>query len=124
TGLRDGRRQFDEWGPGHARGFGEYRVLSTSEVTQSPKSGSERSGRRFEHVAEILLGEGLWMPESWMAVDEGFMQGRGGPSEIGGEIASRLIKLLVRAHFRTQGLAPTVAEPGEPGVRIAALRRH
>src|SRR5437667_1168593 len=118
------RTKFEELGSGHAGGFREYRFLGTSEVTQSPKSGSERSGRRFEHVAEILLGEGLWMPESWMAVDEGFMQGRGGPSEIGGEIASRLIKILVRADFPTQGLAPTVAEPSEQVVRIDVLRRH
>src|SRR5437016_1434512 len=122
--LLDRRTKFEELGSGHAGGFREYRFLSTSEVTQSPKSGSERSGRRFEHVAEILLGEGLRMPESWMAVDEGFVQGRRGPSEIGGEIASRLIKILVRADLVTEGLTPTVAEPGEQVVRVDVLGRY
>src|SRR5439155_16136513 len=94
------------------------------EVTETPKGGSEGSGRGFEHVTEILLGEGLRVPESRMSVDEGFMQGRRGPSEIGGEIASRLIKILVRADLVTQGLTPTVAEPGEQVVRIDVLGRY
>src|SRR2546427_8421807 len=122
--LLDRRAKFEELGSGHAGGFREHRFLSTSEVTGSPKGGSEGSGRRFEHVAESRLGEGLRVPESWMAVDEGFMQGRRGPSEIGGEIASRLIKILVRADLPTQGLTPTVAEPGEEVVRLDVLRRH
>src|SRR5438132_8184680 len=104
----DRRTKFEELGSGHAGGFRQYRSVGPGEVTQSAKSGSEGSGRRFEHVAEILLGEGLRVPESWMAVDEGFMQGRRGPSEIGDEIASRLIKILVRADLPTQGLTPTV----------------
>src|SRR5436853_7059243 len=66
--LLDRRTKSEELGSGHAGRFREYRFLSTSEVTQSPKSGSERSGRRFEHVAEILLGQAPWMPESWMAL--------------------------------------------------------
>src|SRR5947208_3854826 len=122
--LLDRRTKSEELCSGHAGGFRHYRFGGPGEVTQSPKSGSEGSGRRFEHVAEILLGEGLRVPESWMAVDEGFMQGRRGPSEIGGEIASHLIKILVRADLVTQGLAPTVAEPGEQVVRIDVLGRY
>src|SRR6266550_6494182 len=116
--------KLEELGSCHAGGFREHGFVGTGEVTQSAKSGSEGSGRRFEHVAEILVGEGLRMPESWMAVDEGFMQGRRGPSEIGGEMATRLIKILVRADLPTQGLTPTVAEPGEQVVRIDVLRRY
>src|SRR5207253_6656241 len=119
--LLDRRTKSEELCSGHAGGFRHYRFGGPGEVTQSPKSGSEGSGRRFEHVAEILLGEGLRVPESWMAVDEGFMQGRRGPSEIGDEIASRLIKILVRADLPTQGLTPTVAEPGVQVVRLGVL---
>src|SRR6266571_1693410 len=111
--LLDRRTKFEELGSRHAGGFREYPFVGTSELTESPKGGTEGSGRRFEHVAEILLGEGLRVPEAWMAVDEGFVQGRRGPSEIGGEIASRFIKILVRADLSTQRLTPTVAEPGE-----------
>src|SRR5205807_5121021 len=116
--------KLEELGACHAGGFREHGFVGTGEVTQSSKCGSEGSGRRFEHVAEILLGEGLRVPESWTAVDEGFMQGRRGPSEIGGEIASRLIKILVRADLVTQGLTPTVAEPGEQVVRVDVLGRY
>src|SRR5438309_5977799 len=122
--LLDRRTKSEELCSGHAGGFRHYRFGGPGEVTQSPKSGSEGSGRRFEHVAEILLGEGLRVPESWMAVDEGFVQGRRGPSEIGGEIASRLIKILVRADLVTEGLTPTVAEPGEQVVRVDVLGRY
>src|SRR5438034_6724401 len=50
--LLDRRTKFEELGSGHAGGFRQYRFVGTGEVTQSPKSGSEGSGRRFEHVAE------------------------------------------------------------------------
>src|SRR5256885_15040256 len=122
--LLDRRTKLEELGSGHSGGFREDRLLSTSEVTETPKGGSEGSGRRLEHVTEILLGEGLRVPESRMAVDEGIMQRRRGRSEIGGEIASRLIKILVRADLVTQGLTPTVAQPGEQVVRIDVLGRY
>src|SRR5207237_9815794 len=59
--LLDRRTKFEELGSGHAGGFREYRFLSTSEVTQSPKSDSERSGRRFAHVTERILRKRLWI---------------------------------------------------------------
>src|SRR2546421_5524735 len=119
--LLDRRTKLEELGSCHAGGFREYRLLSTSEVTETPEGGSEGSGRGFENVTEILLSEGLRVPESRMAVDEGIMQGRRGLSEIGGEIASRFIKIFVRADLPTQGLTPTVAEPGEQVVRLDVL---
>src|SRR5439155_26763815 len=62
--LLDRRTKSEELCSGHAGGFRHYRFGGPGEVTQSPKSGSEGSGRRFEHVADILLGEGLRVPDS------------------------------------------------------------
>src|SRR5256886_6076792 len=95
-----------------------------SELTESPKSGSEGSGRRFEHAAEILLGERLGVPEPRMAVDESVMQRRRRLPEIGCDIESRLLEILVRVYLPIQGVTPTVAEPREQVVRLDVLGRH
>src|SRR6266571_4253049 len=108
----------------HSGGFGEARFLGMSELTESPESGSEGSGRRFEHAAEILLGERLGVPEPRMAVDESVMQRRRRPSEIGCDIESRLLEILVRVYLPIQGVTPTVAEPREQVVRLDVLGRH
>src|SRR5437667_11985721 len=95
-----------------------------SELTESPKSGSERSGRRFEHAAEVLLGERLGVPEPRMSVDESVMQRRRRPPEVGCDIESRLLEILVRVYLPIQGVTPTVAEPREQAVRLEVLGRH
>src|SRR3989442_937410 len=122
--LLDWRTKFEESGPGHSGGFGEARFLGMSELTESPESGSEGSGRRFEHAAEILLGERLGVPEPRMAVDESVMQRRRRLPEIGCDIESRLLEILVRVYLPIQGVTPTVAEPREQVVRLDVLGRH
>src|SRR5207249_4268922 len=104
----------EESGPGHSGGFGEDRFLGMSELTESPESGSEGSGRRFEHAAEILLGERLGVPEPRMAVDESVMQHRRRLPEIGCDIESRLLEIhqsLPRGNSRSPR---TRSEPSPP----------
>src|SRR5207244_6657613 len=91
---------------------------------ESPEVGSEGSGRRFEHAAEIFLGERLGVPEPRMAVDESVMQRRRRLPEIGCDIESRLLEILVRVYLPIQGVTPTVAEPREQVVRLDGLGRH
>src|SRR3989475_1122840 len=122
--LLDWRTKVKESGPGHSGGFGEDRFLGMSELTESPKSGSEGSGRRFEHAAEIFLGERLGVPEPRMAVDESVMQRRRRLPEIGCDIESRLLEILIRVYLPIQGAMPTVAEPREQVVRLDVLGRH
>src|SRR5438128_10797610 len=93
--LLDWRTKFEESGPGHSGGFGEDRFLGMSELTESPKSGSEGSGRRFEHAAEILLVERLGVPEPRMAADGSGMQRRSRPSEAACDMASRRLAIHV-----------------------------
>src|SRR5437879_3913649 len=122
--LLDWRTKFEESGPGHSGGLGEARFLGMSELTESPESGSEGSSRRFEHAAEIFLGERLGVPEPRMAVDESVMQRRRRLPEIGCDIESRLLEVLVRVYVPIQGVTPTVAEPLEQVVRLDVLGRH
>src|SRR2546422_9718161 len=96
--LLDWRTKFEESGPGHSGGFGEDRFLGMSELTESPESGSEGSGRRFEQAAEILLGERLGVPEPRMAVEESVMQRRRRLSEIGCDIGRRRLVIVVRGY--------------------------
>src|SRR5438445_13391215 len=59
-----------------------------------------------------------------MAVDESVMQRRRRLPEIGCDIESRLLEILVRVYLPIQGVTPTVAEPRAQVARLDVLGRH